>query len=97
MVNFSRPTPLNIYLELDLTVNSDFPQNGATDVENAILGFGQALGIGTDVIVYPKLVAALCQVPGIEDVIVRIGLTNTPTRDDNITVESNQILSLIHI
>lgn len=90
-VQFSRPTDLDIFVEIDLTVNSSFPANGATVAEQAILDFGNALGIGTDVIVYPQLICALNDIPGITDIAVRIGTGAGPTLDDNIIVAANEV------
>jgi len=90
-VKFSRPTDLDIYVEIDLTTNSDFPSNGLTIAEQAILDFGNALGIGRDIIVYPQLICALNDIPGITDVAIRIGTSAGPTLDDNIIVAANEI------
>lgn len=92
-VSFSRPTQINIYLEVDLTTNSDFPVNGLALAEQALLDQGNAFGIGKDVIVYPKLVSALNDIPGIEDVVIRIGTAPGPTLDDNILIDISQIAS----
>jgi len=86
---FSRPTPVNLFLELDLTVNADFP--GIADVETRILDYGTGLTIGEDVIVYPYLISSFKDVPGILDVAVRIGTTANPTLDDNIVIPATQI------
>lgn len=90
-VRFSRPTDKNIYVEFDLTTNADFPANGADVVEQAILDFGNGLGIGQNIIVYPKLISVLNTIPGITDVAIRIGTTASPTLDDNIAVAANEI------
>jgi len=91
IVKYSRPTELAIYLELDLTVDGSFPANGATVIENALIAWGDGLGIGENVIVYPKLVSQLCAVQGVTDVTVRIGTASSPTLDDNIIVAPNEI------
>ena len=90
-VRFSRPTAAEIYLELDLNVNGDFPADGVNQIQQAIIDFSANLFIGSDVIVYPKVVAALCAVPGITDVQVRIGKTAGPTLDDNVIIADNEI------
>ena len=92
-VKFSRPTEVNIYLELDISVDGTFPSNGASTIEQTIIAWGDALGIGSDVIVYPKLVAQLCVVQGVTDVVIRIGKTSSPTSDDNIEILPNEISS----
>lgn len=87
-VGFSRPFDLDIYLELDLTVDSSFP--GADVVKAAIMDFGESLELGEDVVVFPQLVGALADIPGILDVVIRIGTAAEPTTDDNIPVSEFQ-------
>lgn len=86
-VKFSRPTPVNIYLELDLSVDANYPAGGDTLVENAILAYNAELEIGEDVIVFPYLVTSLGEIPGITDIVIRIGITASPTTDDNVVVD----------
>jgi uncharacterized phage protein gp47/JayE len=90
-VKFSRPTDVNIWLEVDLSVNSEFPVNGLAASEQALVDMGNSFGIGKDVIVYPKLICALNDIPGIEDVAIRIGTSASPTLDDNIQIDPNEI------
>lgn len=90
-VKFSRPTDVDIYVEVDLTVNSDFPSNGLDTAQAQIIAFGNALGIGADIIVFPQLICALNDIPGITDVAFRIAKSPGPTLDDNIIIEANEI------
>lgn len=86
---FSRPASVNIYIELDLTVNADFP--GVSEVESRVLAYGDSLKIGDDVIVYPYLISSFEDVPGITDIIIRIGTSASPTLDDNVVVPDTEI------
>lgn len=86
---FSRPVSVSIYIELDLTVNADYP--GDSEVESRLLAFGASLKIGDDVVVYPYLIASFDDVPGILDVAIRIGTSASPTLDDNIIIPDTQI------
>ena len=86
---FSRPTQVPIYLEVDLTVDTDFPVNGLAAAEQELVDQGNAFGIGKDVVVYPKLISALNSIPGIVDVVIRIGTAPSPTLDDNIEIAAN--------
>lgn len=83
-VRFSRPDAIPIYIVLDLQVNSAYPPNGDDLVKEALVAFGNDLTIGEDIIVVPKLLCALDNIPGIEDIgitdaIVRIGTAPLPT------------------
>lgn len=90
-VKFSRPTNVNVYVQLDLTVDTNFPATGTTIVQSAIIDFINNRGIGNDIIVYPQLIASFVGVPGILDVVVRIGTAMNPTLDNNIIVNANEI------
>lgn len=86
-VFFERPIEVDIYLELDLTVDSNYPAEGDTQVEDIMVAWGNLLGTGQDVIVYPSLVAQLDQVPGITDVVVRVGKIPVPLTDNNVVID----------
>ena len=85
-ISFSRPTLIDIYLDLTLTTDSNFPIDGNTQIETAILAFGNTLAMGDDVIVYPKLMATVNNIPGILDMVIKIGIAPSPTLDDNIII-----------
>jgi len=91
-VKYSRPSEVPIYLEVDLTVDANFPADGTDQAEAAFLAFGNELSIGDDVIVYPKLICAIESIPGILDVAIRIKRdTAGPTLDDNIEIDFDEI------
>ncbi len=84
---FSRPVSVPVYLELDLSTTGDYPGNGDDLVKELVVKWGNSLGAGVDIVVYPALVAQLAGVGGIVDVTVRIGRTESPTGDDNIDID----------
>lgn len=90
-VKFSRPGSALIYLELDLTVDANYPIDGDAQVTDAVLAYGVGLEIGDDVIVFPTLVASFAHVPGITDVVVRIDDAPAPTTDDNVIIADNDL------
>lgn len=90
-VRFSRPTEVEIYVELDLTVDTSFPVNGLAAAQQAIVTRGNAFGIGANVIVSPKLICALDPIPGILSVVIRIGTAPSPTLSNNILIAANEI------
>lgn len=93
-VYFSRADEIDIYLELDLTVTSDYPTDGDTQVKALMKAFGDALGVGQDVVVYPALVGELNAIAGITDVVIRIGIAPGPTLDDNIVIDDGTLGSV---
>ncbi len=100
VIRFSRPTQVAIFLSLDLTIDPvEFPSNGALTAKNRVLSWGNALAIGQDVIVYPRLISQFADIPGILDVRVRIDkvpVSNTPgdpALDDNINILPFEVAS----
>ena len=94
-IKFSRPTEVDIYVEVDLVVDSNlFPVDGTDQVEAAILAYGNSLTIGQDVVVYgsdPSLSCSFGEIPGITDYTIRVGKTAGPTTDDNIDIELREV------
>lgn len=86
-IYFSRPTEVDIYLELDLTTDDDYPLDGDDQLKAAIVAWGNDLGAGQKVIVFPALMTVIGTIPGITDVEVRIDTAGSPTTDDNIDID----------
>ena len=90
--SFDRPDEVLIYVEFDLTIDSSqWPGDGEDQVEAAILAYGNSLDIGDNVIVYPSLLCSVDGIPGILDVVVRVGTSASPTEDDNIVIDADEI------
>lgn len=99
-IQFSRPTEVDIWLELDITLVDAL---GAPAILSAaeeaqmktdLVTFGNNLGTGQDVIVFPTLVAQVPSQVGINfirDVVVRIGTAASPTLDDNIIIDDGTV------
>ncbi len=64
-VSFSRPVLQDVWINLDLQTNIDYPTNGDDLVRQALLDAGATLNVGDDVIPTPFLVGAIATVPGI--------------------------------
>lgn len=90
-IKFSRPTDLDIYIDITVTINPNFPANGVAGIKQALVDAGNALGIGKEVVVIPYLISAIATIPGIEDAVLLIGTAPSPTLSDNIPVAPNEI------
>jgi uncharacterized phage protein gp47/JayE len=86
-IRLSIPTTIDIYLEVDLTVDSSFPDDGINEVKANILEWGNDLGVGTNVIVSPSLISIIGQTIGITDLVIRIGTAPSPSFDNNIVID----------
>ena len=79
VINFSRPTPIYIWVTVALTLYSEetFPPNGQDLVADAINTYGNNLGIGVDVLLQ-RVLAQIFTVPGIASGAMQIAATNGP-------------------
>ena len=84
VVCFSHPAPIDIYLDLTLTVSSPLTSDEETDLKEKIVEWGNNLGIGQAVIVfgYNCLVGQLDN-EKITDVVVNIDTVFPPVAGDN--------------
>lgn len=86
-IYFARPAAVIIYLILDnFDTISTYPADGDNQLKTLLTVWGNALGVGVDIIVYPILVAQIAQIPGIIDFNLKIGIAPAPTLDNNITI-----------
>ena len=92
ITKFSRSTPIEIHIELDLIVDSNYPGDGDTQVENALLAYGNLQNIGQNVIIFGSdpLICSFDEIPGILDVVIRIGKLINPTLNDNIIIAARE-------
>ena len=96
-IDFTRATPVYIWVQVTLTLNPQetFPANGQELVSEAILAYGNTLGIGIDVII--QRVQAVCfSVPGIASATVQLArtlnVTDTPSYvSTDITIGETEI------
>lgn len=91
VVKWSRPTEVPIWATVDIDTDANFPAGGQALVEQAIIDYINGLGIGKDVVVYPGLICAIATVPGIIDIVPRVGIAVSPTLDNNIDILAAQI------
>lgn len=79
-INFSRATPVYIWVDVVLTLNPQetFPTNGQELVSQAILAYGNTLGIGIDVLIQ-RVQAVIFSVPGIASATVQLARTLSET------------------
>lgn len=96
-VDFSRPTEIDIYLEIDVTTTIDFPVGGDVIMLAAILAYAQeTFSIGDDIVVHgsPSIEAGIVcdeDLVGITDLVFRVGTAISPTLDNNITIAPDEI------
>ena len=77
-INFSRPTEIDIYIEVDIEINEDdYPSGGDDSIKDEIIDFAdENFTIGDDVIT-TKLYEAVHNVDGVTEIDFRISTANT--------------------
>lgn len=101
-INFSRPTEVPIYITIEIRKDTSPLSQWATLtgpdlVKEALVNHVAGFKIGQDVIVYPKLIASLNSIAGIDDVRIGVAKTAAPALDTdaNVVIQSNEIATLI--
>lgn len=99
-IYFSRPNPLTIYVEADVTTNSNYA--GDTEVQDAIVEYiggvrttgntsDGELRVGDDV-VYNQILSAVMEVPGVDDVAsLKVDTVTPPAGITNIAVADTDV------
>lgn len=89
---FSRPTEINIHVDITLTFDATlYPTDGDAQIKAAIVAFGVLQATGKDV-VSSSIKAACFDVVGVLDVsIAKIGTAPAPTLETTIVITSRQL------
>jgi len=99
-IRFSRPQEVQVYVEATVTANAAYPADGDRQVQTAIIAviggrdadgtLHRGGGLGQSVI-HSALVAAARTVPGVVDVVIRLGTSPNPTQSSNIAITGRQV------
>lgn len=93
-IGFDRPDPVQIYITMTLTTNSEFPATGPDDIRSALIAYFESnLGIGDDVI-YSRLYTPINLTPGHQIDSLTIGTSPSPAGTSNVVIDFDQIASL---
>lgn len=93
-ISFDRPSPVNIYISMTLTVDpAVYPGDGDEQIKEAILSYASSnIGVGDEVI-WSRLFTPINSVPGHQVDSLFIGTSPSPTGTANIPVAFNEIAS----
>lgn len=90
-VRFIRPSPVNIFVTIDLLTYPDFPSDGAAAIRSAIISFALSeFGVGGDVI-YSRLYTPINSVQGHSVTSMFIGTSPSPSGTSNIPINFDEI------
>lgn len=87
---FSRPSELQIYCDVTVTVNAEEDPPVQEDIEDAVTAYFDALTIGGNVIVDRIAATAILSTTGVDTVVVEIGFNPSPTGTVNKAVSARQ-------
>lgn len=92
-ISFSRPVAVNIYVSIDITTDSNYPQDGDQKIKDAIIAFIDQLKIGDDV-TYSRLYTPINSVPGHQVESLYIGTSPSPVGTSNIVINFDEIANI---
>lgn len=101
IVGFTRPDVVEVFAEINLDTDSDFPVNGLEQVRSKIIEYiggidedateYSGLGQGQNII-YTRIIAAIQKVPGIVDIpVLKIGKQDPPTETGNVDILRDEV------
>ena len=91
-LSFSSSVKVNIYMDVTLTVDSSYPDNGDELVKENLATFINNLGLGKTLYTY-KLNTAVAFVKGVTTVDIKVGKIPNPALSENIIAESFEIFT----
>lgn len=95
-IKFSRPTDIDVWLEIDVVPNTDpnegavYPADGDQSVKQAVLDFTADFRIGQDVIVN-QLFTPINEVAGVIGIVIRLGFAPAPVGTVNLDIDATEI------
>lgn len=100
-ISFSRPTPIDIYVEVTLTTYAEYPANGDELIKQAIVDYAngdlienRSFGLADDVI-YTRLYTPINTVPGHEIDDLQISSTSPASGTANIVIGPTEIANFL--
>lgn len=96
-IDFERPNPITIYVEMTLSLNPEadnvFPGDGTEQIQDKIITYAsENFGVGKDVI-YSRMFTPINEVPGHQIDSLFIGTVPSPVGTANIVVDFNELSS----
>lgn len=102
-ISFSRPTTVDIYVEVTLNTFAEYPANGDDLIKQAIVDYangdliaGRGFSLADDV-VYTRLYTPINSVQGHEITDLRIGTSPSPTGTSNIPIGPTEISNFLTV
>lgn len=95
-VRFTRPSEIDIYFKIDITINStEFPGTGANDIKEAVVAYGNANFKINDDVIMSEFYTPINETPGIETIDLFMGLSSSPATTANITIAIDEVAAFL--
>lgn len=92
-ISFQRPTPVPVYISVNLTINSSYPVDGDAKVKEALVSYFGNLKVGEDII-YSRLYTPINTVPGHQIESLFIGTSPAPVGTANIVIPFSSVATI---
>lgn len=95
-VNFTRPTPIDVYVDVVYTLYDEeiFPIEGESSIAQAIVEFGKTLGVDEDVIAQRMYGDIYRSVDGIQSLDIKLGYTAGTITEDVLAISDVEVASI---
>ena len=84
-IKFDRPSAVDVYVDVSITVDTDFPADGVDQIKQAVASHINSLLIGDDV-VYSRLYTPINSVTGHYVNTLEVGTSPSPTGTTNVSI-----------
>lgn len=95
-VRWDHASEVNVWIDVTVTTDSDYPSDGDDQVERAVQDTISALSVGDDVRVL-ALYGAIDQVAGVLTADIKLGETSSPTGSSDISVGPDEVRYLKNV
>ncbi|OAH53907.1 hypothetical protein AWH48_11605 [Domibacillus aminovorans] len=104
-VGFTRPDVIQVYVKVTLTKGASFPFDGVGKVHAIVLNYiGGTSADGTtygglgldDNVIHARLIAAILNSQGVDDVNVELSVNNSTFAEENINILAHQVAKTTH-
>jgi len=90
-IYYEYASSVDIYWDITVTTNSEYPTNGDDLVESATLTYGSSLSVGDDVLPLGAMDSIYDSVPGITHLVVEVGTSPAPSGTVPVTISPVEI------
>ena len=93
-VYFQRPTLVDLYVSVEVSVDDTFPPNGVESIRSALFDYIKTTADVGKGVTYSRLYTPINSVPGHQVDSLEIGLSASPTGTTNISLSYDEIIKL---